>query len=190
MWFNHCTLFSKGERQQTFVGDTFVASKSTDEKSRENEELCLRVEFQHQLTDWQNAVEEAAVWNSFLGCYFFHASEFVCTHTGPKKKKEKKKDSQCFSCMCGVFCAGRADANGNMHVCCVSFIDVSYIYTLCFVLNSLKQLVLNLLKATTTEWEHGLAYVEKTLFLLYSWLFTCLGAQCHHVSVTFLPELI
>lgn len=114
----------------------------------------------------------------------------LCVHTLGQKKKEKKKDSQCFSCMCGVFCAGRADANGNMHVCCVSFIDVSYIYTLCFVLNSLKQLVLNLLKATTTEWEHGLAYVEKTLFLLYSWLFTCLGAQCHRVSVTFLPELI
>lgn len=90
--------------------------------------------------------------------------------------------------MHGVFCAGRADANGNMHVCCVSFMDVSYIYTLCFVLNSLKQLVLNLLKATTTEWEHGLAYVKKTLFLLYLWLFTCLGAQCHHVSVTFLSD--
>lgn len=38
-----------------------MASKSTDVKSRENEELCLRVEFQHQLTDWKNAVEEAAV---------------------------------------------------------------------------------------------------------------------------------
>lgn len=50
-----------GERQQTFAGDTFVASKSTDVKSRENEELCPRVEFQHQLTDWKNAVEEAGV---------------------------------------------------------------------------------------------------------------------------------
>lgn len=38
-----------------------MASKSTDVKSRENDELCPGVEFQHQLTGWENAAEEATV---------------------------------------------------------------------------------------------------------------------------------
>lgn len=46
----------------------------------------------------------------------------------------------CVSAVCGI------------HWC------VLYIHTLYFFLNSLKQLVLNILKATTTEWEHRLAY--------------------------------
>ena len=78
-------------------------------------------------------------------------------------------------------------------VCAVHWC-VLHIHTLYFVLNSLKQLVLNILKATTTEWEHRLAYVlgrKHYSFYTLSRLFTCLGAQsCHHFSVSSLPELI
>lgn len=113
----------------------------------------------------------------------------------PPGQKKRKEGFSVFLCMCGSFCAGRVDVNSNMHVCCVchSLMCPIYTHTLYFVVNSLKQLVLNILKATT-EWKHRLAYVlgrKHYSFYTLSWFFTCLAAQsCHHFSVSSLPELV
>lgn len=76
---------------------------------------------------------------------FFHASDFEYTPSVGWRW------GLCFPCMCDGFCASTVDVNGNMLICCVchSLTCPIYIHKLYFVLNSLEQLVLNILKTTT-----------------------------------------
>lgn len=100
----------------------------------------------------------------------------------------------CFSCMCNGFCASTVDVNGNMLICCAchSLTCPIYIHTLYFVLNSLEQLVLNILK-TTTEWKARIAYVlgrKHYPFYTLSWLLTCPRARHGIISILSLLGLI
>lgn len=74
-------------------------------------------------------------------------------HHNPPGYRKKKKNSLLFACLYGGFCASTVDVNKNLLICCVrySLMCPIYTHTLYFVLNSLEQIVLNLLKATTTE---------------------------------------
>lgn len=113
----------------------------------------------------------------------------------PPGQKKEKKNSQSFSvCVVAFVLVELMSTAICMSAVCAIHWCVLYIHTLYFVVNSLKQLVLNILKATTTEWEHRLAYVlgrKHYSFYTLSWFFTCLGAQsCHYFSVSSLPELV
>ena len=128
-------------------------------------------------------------------CFFFHASDFGYTPSWPKKKKKKRRILSGFLVCVVAFVLVELMSVGmcTSAVCAIHWC-VLYRHTLYIVLNSLKQLVLYILKATTTEWEHRLAYVlGRKYYSFYTllWLFTCLGAQsCHHFSVSSLPERV
>lgn len=119
----------------------------------------------------------------------------ILTMHPPGQKKNKRRILSVFLVCVVAFVLAELMSTGicTSAVCAIHWC-VLYIHTLYFVLNSLKHLVLNILKATTTEWEHRLAYVlgrKHYSFYTLSWLFTCLGAQsCHHFSVSSLPELV
>lgn len=115
--------------------------------------------------------------NIFFPCFKF----WLYAHLA-----QKKKDSQCFSSMCGVLSVVLAElmpVGKCMSAVCHSLTCPTY--THCFVLNSLKQLVLNLVKATT-EWEHGLAYVlwgKHYSFYIHGYLLVW-GPSCVIVSLS------